>query len=60
MAVADLPDPHLQLVFAMLLFRDAMIGPAELRSHAISAFGADAGAAIADDLLRLPRPVGLI
>ncbi len=58
MAVDDLPDSHVQLVFAMILFRGDMISPDGLRAQAISAFGADAGTAIADQLLRLPRPLG--
>lgn len=57
MAVSDLPNPHMQLVFAMLLFRDRMIGADEFRAHAVSAFGEDSGAALAEHLLTLSGPV---
>ena len=59
MAVDDLPNPHVQLVFAILLLSNGMIDADELRAQAVSAFGADAGTAIEERLLGLRRPLGL-
>jgi hypothetical protein len=56
MTVDELPDSHVHLVFAMILFLDGMLSTEGLRSESIAAFGELTGAAIADQFLsRQPR-----
>ena len=57
--MSDLPESHARLVFAVLLFRDALLSAADFRGELTAAFGEAAGAEIATIIMRgLAFPAG--
>lgn len=53
--IEDLPELHIRLIFAVMMYRAGLATRASLRRELVEEFGATSGAEIADIILGLPR-----